>query len=220
MATGTYDRERELTAAITPAVESTLPGVEVLAVELLSPARFCVYVDHPDGVDFALCERVTRLLDDYRADWTIDVSSPGPERPVRRPEHFRRAIGGTVKLKTADVEAPSGTLLAADDDAVTVSVDGTAHQIPVDEIVRGNLIDEDGRHEPGDHRGDPDDREGEGHRDRHARGRARGRPARRLQEDAGRRAPRDRRARRRGRVPRLRARHPGRSRGAPARRGA
>ena len=56
------------TAAITPAVESTLPGVEVLAVELLSPARFCVYVDHPDGVDFALCERVTRLLDDYRAE--------------------------------------------------------------------------------------------------------------------------------------------------------
>ncbi len=96
MATGTYDRERELAAAITPAVESTLPGVEVLAVELLSPARFCVYVDHPDGVDFALCERVTRLLDDYRAHWTIDVSSPGPERPVRRPEHFRRAIGGTV----------------------------------------------------------------------------------------------------------------------------
>ena len=45
MATGTYDRERELTAAITPAVESTLPGVEVLAVELVSPARFCVYGD-------------------------------------------------------------------------------------------------------------------------------------------------------------------------------
>ena len=122
MATGTYDRERELTEAITPAVESTLPGVEVLAVELLSPARFCVYVDHPEGVDFALCERVTRLLDDYRAHWTIDVSSPGPERPVRRPEHFRRAIGGTVKLKTADAKRLRGTLVAADDHAVTVSV--------------------------------------------------------------------------------------------------
>ena len=80
MATGTYERERELQAAITPLVESTLPDVEVLAVELLSPARFCVYVDSPDGVDFALCERVTRLLDAYRSDWTVDVSSPGPER--------------------------------------------------------------------------------------------------------------------------------------------
>jgi ribosome maturation factor RimP len=144
MATGTYERERELQAAITPLVESTLPDVEVLAVELLSPARFCVYVDSPDGVDFALCERVTRLLDAYRSDWTIDVSSPGPERPLRRPEHFRRAIGGTVKLKTADAKRLRGTLVAADDHAVTVSVHGTAHQIPVDEIVRGNLIDEDG----------------------------------------------------------------------------
>ena len=144
MATATYDRERELTAAITPVVESTLPGVEVLAVELLSPARFCVYIDHPEGVDFALCERVTRLLADYRADWTIDVSSPGPDRPVRRPEHFRRAVGGTVKLKTADARRLRGTLVGADDRAVTVRVDGAAHEIPVDQIVRGNLIDEDG----------------------------------------------------------------------------
>ena len=105
MATGTYERERELQAAITPLVESTLPDVEVLAVELLSPARFCVYVDYPAGVDFALCERITRLLDGYRSDWTIDVSSPGPERPLRRPEHFRRAIGGTVRLKTSLLEA-------------------------------------------------------------------------------------------------------------------
>ena len=142
MAASTYDRERELTAAITPAVESTLPGVEVLAVELLSPGRFCVYVDHPGGVDLALCERVTRLLDTYRTDWTIDVSSPGPERPLRRPEHFRRAVGGTVKLKTADAKRLRGTLVAADDDAVTLSVNGTAHQIPVGQIVRGNLIDE------------------------------------------------------------------------------
>ena len=79
-----FERERELTEAITPTVESSVPGVEVLAVELLSPSRFCVYVDHPNGVDFSLCERVTRVLEPYRSDWTIDVSSPGPERPLRR----------------------------------------------------------------------------------------------------------------------------------------
>ena len=138
----TFARERTLQEEIAPAVESRVPGVEVLAVELLSPARFCVYVDHPDGVDLALCERVTRLLDGYRSDWTIDVSSPGPERPLRRPEHFRRAIGGTVKIKTAGSQRVRGTLLAADDEAVTVSVNGTNQQIPVGEIVRGNLIDE------------------------------------------------------------------------------
>ena len=142
MATGMYERERELTAAITPAVETALPGVEVLAVEILGRGHFCVYVDRPDGVDFALCERVTRLLDGYRGDWAIDVSSPGPERPLRRPEHFRRAIGGTVKLKTSGSQRIRGTLLAADDDAVTVAVNGTSQQIPVGDIVRGNLIDE------------------------------------------------------------------------------
>ena len=142
MATGMYERERELAEAITPTVESALPGVEVLAVEILGRARFCVYVDQEGGVDHALCERVTRLLDTYRNDWAIDVSSPGPERPIRRPEHFRRAIGGTVRLKTADAKRLRGTLVAADDHAVTVAVDGTAHEIPVGQIVRGNLIDE------------------------------------------------------------------------------
>ena len=142
MATGMYERERELTEAITPAVESALPGVEVLAIEIMGRGRFCVYVDRETGVDHALCERVTRLLDTYRADWTIDVSSPGPERPLRRPEHFRQAIGSTVKLKTADAQRLRGTLVAADEEAVTVSVHGTAHKIPVGQIVRGNLIDE------------------------------------------------------------------------------
>src|SRR4029078_8178004 len=94
----------------------------------------------PDGVDFALCERVTRLLDAYRSDWTIDVSSPGPERPLRRPEHFRRAIGGTVKLKTASAKRLHGTLLAADDDAVTVAVNGSAPGVPAREIGPGKLV--------------------------------------------------------------------------------
>ena len=142
MATGMYERERELTAAITPTVESALPGVEVLAVEIMGKGHFCVYVDRPEGVDFALCERVTRLLDPYRAEWAIDVSSPGPERPLRRPEHFRRAVGGTVRLKTTGSQKIRGTVLAADDDAVTVATNGATKQIPVGEIVRGNLIAE------------------------------------------------------------------------------
>jgi ribosome maturation factor RimP len=146
MAVGTYEREQELTTAITPRVESALPAVEVLAVELLSPSRFCVYVDHPAGVDLALCERVTRLLDDYRGDWTIDVSSPGPDRPIRRSRHFGAALGRTVQLRTnRDVSGKSrfrGEVVAASDATVTLDVDGTHYEIPVETIVRGNLIDE------------------------------------------------------------------------------
>ena len=69
-----YTRERKLAREIVPAVERDLPGVEVLALELLSPSRFCVYVDHPNGVDHQLCARVTSLLEPYRSEFTIDVS--------------------------------------------------------------------------------------------------------------------------------------------------
>jgi ribosome maturation factor RimP len=147
-AADTFTREKELATAIVPVVESAVPGVEVLAVELLSPSRFCVYVDHPQGVDFALCERVTRVLDDYRADWTIDVSSPGPERPLRRPRHFAAQTGRRVQIRTStEVGGKTrfrGELLGADDTAVVVAVDGRQLTIPVETIVRGNLIDEDG----------------------------------------------------------------------------
>ena len=146
MATGTYERERELTEAITPAVESALPGVEVLAVELLSPNRFCVYVDHPQGVDHALCAEVTRLLDAYRSEYTIDVSSPGPERPLRKPGHFADVVGRRVSVRTdRSIEGKSkfkGELLEAADGAVTLAASGNRLRIPYDSIVRANLIDE------------------------------------------------------------------------------
>src|SRR3970282_1590975 len=100
MTTTSYARERTLQDEIAPAVEQSVPGVEVLAVELLSRGRLCVYVDHPAGVYHALCERVTRLLDAYRADFTIDVSSPGPERPLRKRAHFAAAVGRRIAMRT------------------------------------------------------------------------------------------------------------------------
>jgi ribosome maturation factor RimP len=143
----TYARERTLQEEIAPAVEQRLPGVEVLAVELLSPSRFCVYVDHPDGVDHALCERVTRVLEDFRADWTIDVSSPGPERPLRRREHFASVVGHRVSLRTSpEIDGRDrfrGIVVEVGDDAITLDVpDAGAVRIPYESIVRGNLIDE------------------------------------------------------------------------------
>jgi ribosome maturation factor RimP len=142
-----YTRERTLEREIAPAVERSLPGVEVLALELVSPSRFCVYVDHPQGVDHALCARVTELLDRYRDDYTIDVSSPGLDRPLRKPGHFRNAVGRKVALRTAhDVDGRTkfrGEVLAADDRRVTVATGGKEPlSIPYDEIVRGNLIHE------------------------------------------------------------------------------
>lgn len=148
MAPDTFTRERQLTEAIVPTVESALPGVEVLAVELLSPSRFCVYVDRPEGgVDFDLCASVTRLLDRYRSEWTIDVSSPGPQRPLRRARHFAEQQGRTVQIRTATKVAGKnrfrGQVVSAEPNTVVVAVGGEPVPIPVDAIVRGNLIDED-----------------------------------------------------------------------------
>jgi ribosome maturation factor RimP len=142
----TYQKEKKLQQEIALRVEHDLPGVEVLALELLSPSRFCVYVDHPEGVDHALCQRVSDLLRDYLREYSVDVSSPGIERPLRKPQHFAQVVGQTVALRTAQpLEGRSkfkGQLKDAGTDALTVNVDGADVDIPYDAIVRGNLIDE------------------------------------------------------------------------------
>ena len=141
-----YAREKALEREITPAVERGLPGVEVLALELVSPSRICVYVDHPNGVDHALCERVTHLLDSWRGTFAIDVSSPGLDRPLRKPAHFARAVGSKIAVKTGHEIAGKrkfkGELVAAGDHGVTIATGGGPLDIPYDEIVRGNLIHE------------------------------------------------------------------------------
>jgi ribosome maturation factor RimP len=137
-----YERERDLEREITERVGESLPGVEVLAVELTGPERFTVYVDRDGGVDHALCERVTRVLWDYLQRYSVDVSSPGLERPLRKPEHFQHVVGRTVKLKTAERSKVRGEVVRADEDAVTVGVDGDEVDIPYAQIVRGNLIEE------------------------------------------------------------------------------
>jgi ribosome maturation factor RimP len=142
----TYDKERTLQREIAPRVEHDLPGVEVLAVELANPERFVVYVDHPDGVDHALCGRVTDVLRDYLREYTVDVSSPGGERPLRKPSHFARVLGRRVSLRTGTpIDGRSkfkGELKDAGADALTLRVDGADVDIPYETIVRGNLIAE------------------------------------------------------------------------------
>jgi ribosome maturation factor RimP len=136
-----YEKERTLEREISGRVAEALPGVEVLAIELTGPERFTVFVDREgQAVDLALCEQVTRLLSDYLREYGIDVSSPGPERPLRKPEHFQRALGRRVKLKTAERTKLRGEVKRADDNAVTVAADSGDVDIPYEQIVRGNLI--------------------------------------------------------------------------------
>jgi len=142
----THDKERELTRDIGRKVQAALPMTEVLAVELTKPDGFTVFIDDPGGVDHALCRRVTDVLADYRREWDIAVSSPGIERPLRKPSHYRQVVGRRVSVRT-DAELAGrkrfkGQVKDVDDEAVTVGVDGGEFAIPYDAIVRGNLIDE------------------------------------------------------------------------------
>jgi ribosome maturation factor RimP len=136
----THEKEKELYREVAQRVESGLPGVEVLALELTGTERFTVFVDHPGGVDHALCERVTDVLRPYLREFSVDVSSPGLERPLRRPEHFRNAVGHKVALRTEQRKRLRGEVVEAGDRAVTLKTANEDIEIPYDAIVRGNLV--------------------------------------------------------------------------------
>ena len=77
-----------------------LPQVELLACEPAGADRLRIVIDHPDGVSLGLCERVTHELGELLNDYALEVASPGPERPLTRPEHFRRFIGRRARVRT------------------------------------------------------------------------------------------------------------------------
>jgi ribosome maturation factor RimP len=136
----THDKERTLTREISRKVEQALPGTEVLAVELSGPDRFTVFVDHAQGVDHGFCARVTDVLRDYVDEYSVEVSSPGIERPLRTPQHFRNAIGHHVTLRTPVRKRLRGEVIDVGERAVTLQTDKENIEVPYDEIVRGNLV--------------------------------------------------------------------------------
>ena len=142
LATGQYEREKQLQREVVQAVTPAIPGIEVLALELTGKGRFCVYVDHPQGVDHALCGRVSSVLRSYSDEYSIEVSSPGLERPLRTRAHFEQAVGSRVRIKTA-ARRLRGEVVSAGERSVRVQNGaGEPVEIPYDEVVRANLIDE------------------------------------------------------------------------------
>ena len=131
-------------------VESRLadaePDVELLALERPASERLRLVIDRPEGVDIALCESVTALMRDLLEDWSLEVSSPGPERPLTKPEHYRRFVGNKVRVKTTEEIAGrhtfTGTLTAADDERVSVDAPDGAVSIPLQSVRRSNLVSE------------------------------------------------------------------------------
>ena len=118
----------------------------MLALERPASERLRLVIDSPDGVDIALCERVTAALRELLEEWSLEVSSPGPERPLTKPEHFRRFLGNTVRVKTSEEIAGrnsfTGTLTAADDERVSLEAPDGLVTIPLQSVRRSNLVQE------------------------------------------------------------------------------
>jgi ribosome maturation factor RimP len=121
------------------------PDVEVLACEQAGSERVRLFIDHPNGVDLALCERVTKQLGDLLVDYGIEVSSPGPERPLSKPDHFRRYLGRRARVRLREPRdgnrSFTGELVGASDDEVTVAADTGILSIPYSQINRSNLVE-------------------------------------------------------------------------------
>ena len=123
---------------------SDAPDVEVLLAEVLGGTTVRLFVDHPDGVSLALCEQITHLLPEVRERYALEVSSPGPQRPLSKPEHFRRFVGRKAKVRTRGEhqgrKSFTGELLDASDAEVTVAADTGVVSIPYADIHRSNLL--------------------------------------------------------------------------------
>ena len=144
--TQVHEKERQLHREVAETVEGRIPEVEVLAVELGGPEHITVYVDHPAGVDHALCERVTTELRPFLERYRVDVSSPGFGRPLRTRAHFAGAVGRRVAVRT-DVEVAGrkrfrGEVVSAGEEDVTLAAGDEQVDIPYEAIVRGNLMEE------------------------------------------------------------------------------
>jgi ribosome maturation factor RimP len=120
------------------------PDVEVLLAELKGDTVE-LYIDHPDGVTLELCERVTHALPELLERYGLTVSSPGIERPLSKPDHFRRFIGRRARVRTREArdghKSFTGELVGATEAEVTIAADSGVVTIPYDAISRSNLVE-------------------------------------------------------------------------------
>ena len=145
-----------LQADIEARLATSEPEIEVLLAEVVGGRCLRVFIDHPDGVTLEMCERVTRHLNDLRERYSLEVSSPGRERPLTKPAHFRRFVGRRARVRVRHPRSldPAGTgdpsprrsltgeLVGASDSEVTLAADGGVVAIPYSEIRRSHLIEE------------------------------------------------------------------------------
>jgi ribosome maturation factor RimP len=144
------DRLRELCRGGVEAL-----GFELVDVELAGGGRsptLRVYIDSPVGITVDDCADVSRQLsaifdveDPLPGSYTLEVSSPGLDRPLVKPEDFRKRLGSTVKLKLRRPDETgrrnfTGSLIEVSDNGVVVEVDKERFDLPYAAIERARLV--------------------------------------------------------------------------------
>ena len=144
-------KEQQLFDALAPRAQ--LEGIEIVTIEITGARKaptIRVYIDTDHGVGFdelssaqSWINDILDEVDPFPGAYTLEVSSPGIDRPLRTAEHFARFIGGTAVVKTAHAidgrSAWTGTIAAVEGGNVTIDADGTVATIPVDDIKRAHL---------------------------------------------------------------------------------
>ena len=128
--------------------------VEIVTVEVIGSSRapvIRVYIDAEGGISFKELtesqEWIGQLMDEvdpFPGAYTLEVSSPGIDRPLRTPAHFTRFAGDDAKIRTkSPIDGQSnfkGRIVSADDESVLLEVDGNLVSIPFGSIRRANLV--------------------------------------------------------------------------------
>jgi ribosome maturation factor RimP len=141
-----------LRAAAEPILASL--GLELVDVEVVGSGRartLRLTLDRDGGIDLETLAEANRPVSDaldaaeaLAGPYTLELSSPGVERPLRRPPEFRRFVGTTISVKSHDpvdgARRHRGLLLEADDGGITLEVDGQHRRFPYDAIASARTV--------------------------------------------------------------------------------
>lgn len=143
---------KQLQDLLEPAVGAL--GYELLGIEHLSQGRHSLlrlFIDSPNGITVDDCERVSHQVsgvleveDPIKGQYTLEVSSPGLDRPLFKPAHYERFVGEVVSLRLArPIEGRrkfKGRLLALREGAVVIDVEGKEMSLPLEDIEKAHLV--------------------------------------------------------------------------------
>jgi ribosome maturation factor RimP len=144
--------ELDLIALFEPTIEDM--GFELLGLELAQAGRSAtlrVYIEHENGINVDNCADVSRQIsaildveDPISNEYNLEVSSPGVDRPLFKQEHFVKAQGEEVRLRTKLPQDGrrnfKGDLTEINGDTITLSIDGADFMVMLSNVERANII--------------------------------------------------------------------------------